>query len=232
MKILLPAKITYIKSNHEWLQTSLVSLSSVVTAISTLLSFFQTQQSFVSISIYSCYVAMGPACGKSHLPEEGVKQKKTAEGDDDWKALLTSGATNDAPQRQKTEKRDTDGTEAFQALSPRSKPPTEPEAPEAPEPYGLIDEYVDDLLGIPPEERPSWQRPSWHQTGSSMDVPEMVLQDGSRALALPAAESRASQTPTPYLEGVLNGWAAIDRPVESKEVRDEPAPKRRADRPS
>lgn len=107
--------------------------------------------------------------------------------------------------------------------------PEAPEAPEAPEPYGLIDEYVDDLLGIPPEERPSWQRPSWHQTGSSMDVPEMVLQDGSRAPALPA-ENRALQTPTPYLEGVLNGWAAIDRPVES-EVR-EPAPKRRADRPS
>lgn len=163
-------------------------------------------------------------------PEEGVKQKKTAEGDDDWKALLTSGATNDAPQAQnQAEKRDTD---AFQALPPpRSKPLTEPEAPEAPEPYGLIDEYVDDLLGIPPEERPSWQRPSWHQTGSSMDVPEMVLQDGSRAPALPASENRASQTPTPYLEGVLNGWAAIDRPVES-EVRDEPAPKRRADRPS
>jgi hypothetical protein len=116
-------------------------------------------------------------------------------GDDDWKALLTSGATNDAPQAQnQAEKRDTD---AFQALPPpRSKPLTEPEAPEAPEPYGLIDEYVDDLLGIPPEERPSWQRPSWHQTGSSMDVPEMVLQDGSRAPALPASENRASQTPT------------------------------------
>ena len=28
------------------------------------------------------------------------------------------------------------------------------------------------------------------------------------------------QLPRPYLEGVLNGWAAIDRPVES-EVRDE-----------
>jgi hypothetical protein len=29
-----------------------------------------------------------------------------------------------------------------------------------------------------------------------MDVPEMVLQDGSRAPALPASENRASQTPT------------------------------------
>ena len=108
--------------------------------------------------------------------------------------MLTSGATSDAPQAQNpAEKRDTD---AFHALPSRSKPLTEAsEAPEASEPYGLIDEYVDDLLGIPPEERPSWQRPSWHQTGSSMDVPEMVLQDGSRAPALPA-ENRASQTPT------------------------------------
>ena len=39
--------------------------------------------------------------------------------------------------------------------------------------------------------------------------------------------------PRPYLEGVLNGWAAIDRPEgESTHVRDEPAPKRRVERPS
>ena len=116
-------------------------------------------------------------------------------GDDDWKALLTStGASSQTRQAQQNNQRSdqetNDASVAFQDL------PKPVESPDEPEPYGLLDEYVDDLLGIPPEERPSWQRPSWQQTGSSMDVPHMVLQDGSRG-PVPATEKR-SETPTQH----------------------------------
>ena len=113
-------------------------------------------------------------------------------GDDDWKVLLTlSGASSQTQAQNNQRSQETNAvTVPFQDL------PKPVEAPDEPEPYGLLDEYVDDLLGIPPEERPSWQRPSWQQTGSSMDVPHMVLQDGSRG-PVPATEKR-SETPTQH----------------------------------
>mmetsp|Transcript_7584 Transcript_7584/g.9413 ORF Transcript_7584/g.9413 Transcript_7584/m.9413 type:complete len:169 (+) Transcript_7584:55-561(+) len=168
---------------------------------------------------------MGPACGKSHMPEEAGKPE--ADEDDDWKALLTSGASNAMPaqaQEQKTGQKLE--TKAQSSVDFQSLPPE----PKEPEPYGLIDEYVDDLLGIPQEERPSWQRPSWQQTGSSMDVPKMVLQDGSRGPAAGVPGKQQTSMPTPYMEGVLNGWAAIDRPEVDSTIQ--PAPKRRVDKSS
>eukprot|EP00438_Fugacium_kawagutii_P021888 Skav219753 [mRNA] locus=scaffold569:223301:224872:- [translate_table: standard] len=168
-----------------------------------------------------------PACGKSHMPEE---PKKTIEGDDDdWKALLTtSGASShtgvEARQSERVDTKETEAVDAETFQAQASSPPSIP--PKQDEPYGLLDEYVDDLLGIPLEERPSWQRPSWKQTGSSVDVPEMVLHDGSRG---PALQSEAQSQPTPYLEGVLNDWAAIDA-EDPIPMRDGPAPKRRVDR--
>ena len=67
------------------------------------------------------------------------------------------------------------GVEPLEAL--QASPSQETEA------YGLLDEYVDDLLGIPQKDRPvSWSRPSWQETAASM--PKMVLEDGSRGPAL------------------------------------------------
>jgi len=52
------------------------------------------------------------------------------------------------------------------------------------EPYGLMDEYVDNLLGTPAEERPSdWRRPSIEKTQAALrgQAPQIIYSDGRRA---------------------------------------------------
>ncbi|CAE7232322.1 unnamed protein product [Symbiodinium natans] len=208
---------------------------------------------------------MGLACGTSNLPQTVETSQRSGpskldresdENDDNWKALLTAttgtagqvaptGAGRQAPRSRAAPKATADPAEPLQAS--QNSPQSSPDSQEA---YGLLDEYVDDLLGIPPKDRPvSWSRPSWQETAlaSGMsEMPEMVLEDGSRGPALPslplretlqsepASSSREPAQPvpaTPYLAGVLNGWAVIDRSaVDPKVVRDIPAPKRRADK--
>lgn len=117
-------------------------------------------------------------------------------------------------------------------------------------PYGLLDEYVDDLLGIPLKDRPKdWKRPSINDSEAALKaaVPHIVYSDGRRGppeRAAPQRESRTAKS-SPYLNGVLTGWASIDKDVVAPKVVDEhheavpstvlagsvtPAPKRRADR--
>ena len=160
---------------------------------------------------------MGPAaCGKTKLPDEGSKPQPAA--DDDWKELLTaSNVQSAAPALQE---RGQPSSGMFQDLAP------EPQD----EPYDLLDEYVDDLLGIPIEERTTSQRPSWQATS-----PQIVLEDGSRAPA--TAPTAGAKPSTPYLAGVINEWATIDKKqkplgtLEPTETRDGPAPKRRVEKP-
>ncbi|CAE7838230.1 Eif3g [Symbiodinium necroappetens] len=192
-------------------------------------------------------VDMGLACGTSHLPQASATNvpNKDPEGDDNWKALLT--ATSPAARPDPSGPAELRGGTQHSAESPK---PLVDGASQDTEAYGLLDEYVDDLLGIPWQDRPvSWSRPSWQETAhaSGMSMPEMVMEDGSRGPALQTlpprenllstATATSSGEPlqpvlaTPYLAGVLNGWAEIDRSaVDAKVVRDSPAPKRRADK--
>ena len=138
---------------------------------------------------------MGLACGKTTLPAEGAlpPAPETA-GDDDWKALLT--ASKQAPGAGSTSTpKEREVMASFSELPDK----------DSSEPYGLLDEYVDDLLGIPLDERPnSSQRATWQAT-----APQMVLEDGSRGPAtLPKPDG--SSASTPYLAGVLNEWATVE----------------------
>mmetsp|Transcript_26702 Transcript_26702/g.50173 ORF Transcript_26702/g.50173 Transcript_26702/m.50173 type:complete len:209 (-) Transcript_26702:82-708(-) len=203
---------------------------------------------------------MGLACGTTHLPQpletSTTSSSKDTEGDDDWKALLSTTT----PQKRTTTQKLTPSEPAEPQVPVAAKAaaggverttvqPSAPSSPSEAEDYGLLDEYVDDLLGIPPQDRPAvWTRPSWQETAASLTsaVPAMVLQDGSKGpalAALPAREgdrvnggqlSQTRQEPlpaTPYLAGVLTGWAEIDRSaVESKVVRESPAPKKRVEK--
>eukprot|EP00931_Biecheleriopsis_adriatica_P094940 TRINITY_DN68572_c0_g1_i1.p1 TRINITY_DN68572_c0_g1~~TRINITY_DN68572_c0_g1_i1.p1 ORF type:complete len:284 (+),score=46.44 TRINITY_DN68572_c0_g1_i1:93-854(+) len=131
------------------------------------------------------------------------------------------------------------------------------------EPYGVMDDYVDDLLGIPKKDRPAgWKAPSLNETEASLGktVPKIIYQDGRRAplpnlpqrervaqqefsqsrTTKPADASGGLKSSTPYMSGVLSGWATIDSAKETPEMKREvdvvvargnaPAPKRRAER--
>ncbi|CAJ1370650.1 unnamed protein product [Effrenium voratum] len=178
---------------------------------------------------------MGLACGKSHLPQ--LPESKTATpgpaGDDDWRALLTapSGPSAASPQRRQEPVPERARQEKEQTPRVEQAEARQEQDPE--EPYGLLDEYVDDLLGIPAKDRPSWQRPSWKETQGDLSakVPQMVREDGSRGPALATPEKLPSSS---YMAGVLSGWAAIDSDkvtTDAKDAKEGPAPKRRVERP-
>lgn len=125
--------------------------------------------------------------------------------------------------------------------------------------YDILDDYVDNLLGIPKADRPSgWQRPSVADTEKALPrpAPQIIYSNGTRGppvQALPPRQapnvqeasrakdgSSAASAPgkaSPFLNGVIGGWAGID--AESKDTATNgvsarvadgtgPAPKRKA----
>jgi len=138
-----------------------------------------------------------------------------------------------------------------------------PAAEEDDEAYGLLDEYVDDLLGIPQARRPNdWKRPSIKDTEASLQgaTPQIIFGDGRRGPpkeAMPPRESlqeelgpmevprdqRPSLVPppgataaagargsTPYMSGVITGWASIDAQAVNQKVAGGEGPEPRAAR--
>ena len=114
------------------------------------------------------------------------------------------------------------------AVGPRAKQEEEDE------PYGLLDEYMDDILGIPAGQRPAnWQRPTLSDTAASM--PQIIFADGRKAPMdgeLPRKENVAEwdldgeaapsapgpgSSPPPYISGLLKNWAAVDQEGEGHE---------------
>ncbi|CAJ1370651.1 unnamed protein product [Effrenium voratum] len=169
---------------------------------------------------------MGLACGKSHLPQ--LPESKTATpgpaGDDDWRALLTapSGPSAASPQRRQEPVPERARQEKEQTPRVEQAEARQEQDPE--EPYGLLDEYVDDLLGIPAKDRPSWQRPSWKETQGDLSakVPQMVREDGSRGPALATPE----KLPSSWL-GTL--WGSLYRHLHEK-TRENPVAVQQVDR--
>jgi len=73
--------------------------------------------------------------------------------------------------------------------------------------YGLLDEYVDDLLGIPDAQRPnSWQRPSMAETEASLKgtMPHIIFGDG---------RSGPPVGPKPVREGLVEAEAVTPTKV-------------------
>merc|ERR1712217_171385 len=93
--------------------------------------------------------------------------------------------------------------------------------------YDILDDYVDDLLGIQSKDRPAdWKRPAVEETEKSLpNAPHIIYSNGTRgppAQAAPptmqamlsghdASGNAAAPAPAnPYLNGVIGGWASID----------------------
>ena len=134
-------------------------------------------------------------------------------GDDNWKALLTAtspAAPADQPSANLRGEKQHPGESPTPLVDAGASPD---------EAYGLLDEYVDDLLGIPWQDRPgAWSRPSWQETAraSGMSMPEMVMEDGSRGPALQTLPPRenllstgaatSSGEPLPPVPATFRGW--------------------------
>lgn len=102
------------------------------------------------------------------------------------------------------------------------------------EAYGLLDEYVDDLLGVPEAQRPSDRKRPAAEASFRGTTPDIIYNDGRRGPPLqsmpgleedsPAkvpADPRPSLVPPPgskaapktsdeFMSGVIHGWASID----------------------
>eukprot|EP00930_Biecheleria_cincta_P038683 TRINITY_DN26569_c0_g1_i1.p1 TRINITY_DN26569_c0_g1~~TRINITY_DN26569_c0_g1_i1.p1 ORF type:complete len:238 (+),score=64.91 TRINITY_DN26569_c0_g1_i1:111-824(+) len=208
--------------------------------------------------------------------EKPNKEGDAGADDDDWKALLspTPGVAPPAGLPAAPKVAASESVTAPRAAQQRSqgsasKPPSAaakraaarlgvPLPSDEDQPYGLMDEYMDDLLGIDKKDRDSnWKRPSLQETESALrELPQIVYQDGSKGPShsrMPRKEilveenaskvekkgSGSTPAATPYLSGVLNNWAEIDssskvetQTVQTTQVgrdtRDRPAPKRKA----
>jgi len=109
--------------------------------------------------------------------------------------------------------------------------PTHDEA----EPYTALDNYVDDLLGIPPDERAAhWERPSDATVLSAM--PEAIRKSsGPKPPSMPQEDdplddNLQKELVTPYFSNVIGGWASIDAEVlKDTTANSTTAPKRAAE---
>lgn len=202
--------------------------------------------------------------------EKPDKKGDAGADDDDWKALLSPTPGVAPPAGMPAAPRaaasvSVAAPRAAQQRSSRSEPSAAakraaarhgvPLLNDEEQPYGLMDEYMDDLLGIDKKERDSnWKRPSLQETETSLrEAPQIVYEDGSKGpmnSRMPRKETLVEEkenaskldkkgVPTAYLSGVLNDWADVDstkkaqaQTVQSTQVgrdtRDRPAPKRKA----
>eukprot|EP00929_Paragymnodinium_shiwhaense_P007525 TRINITY_DN111443_c0_g1_i1.p1 TRINITY_DN111443_c0_g1~~TRINITY_DN111443_c0_g1_i1.p1 ORF type:complete len:240 (-),score=53.79 TRINITY_DN111443_c0_g1_i1:148-867(-) len=118
--------------------------------------------------------------------------------------------------------------------------------------YGAMDDYIDDLLGTPLEDRPAHSA-SFRQQNTAQAAEaalaakfnaEIIYADGRRG---PAEELRPadpnqedgqvapSMSSSPFFENVITGWASIDKESANQQALDtkvasdlRPAPKRKA----
>lgn len=117
------------------------------------------------------------------------------------------------------------------------------------EEYGVLDEYMDDLLGTPMKDRPQeWQQPSKDQTGAALPAatPNIIFADGRKGPLEDTAQRKKlmiSENPQESGAGtnnilgeVIGGWASIDKAVVEPQaaaapsvvMKTGPSPKRKA----
>mmetsp|Transcript_24367 Transcript_24367/g.56627 ORF Transcript_24367/g.56627 Transcript_24367/m.56627 type:complete len:303 (+) Transcript_24367:81-989(+) len=111
--------------------------------------------------------------------------------------------------------------------------------------YGHVDNYVDDLLGTPMKDRPEeWRNRSIEaaaEAALSAEMPNIIFANGRKGPPLEAKPemprlkeqepiemsypdpSQLSTQVSPYLNGVLTGWATVDLPALDSKGADGPA---------
>ncbi|CAE8599661.1 unnamed protein product [Polarella glacialis] len=220
---------------------------------------------------------MGLGCGKALLPNEPPlpadaqlpAEPSEFKEEDDWRVLLAS-SPGDRVQSSPSPPSTRQGLAAAPPagvrnlhLQQKKLAPPEPSAAavkaaaragvplpnlDEDEPYGLMDDYVDDLLGIPKNKRSG---PTLRAPGAALQgaVPQIIFGDGTRGVpekAMPRMDKFAEEAPgfepsdleqavvlesaSPYMAGVLGDWASIDKTLVKTQVAQQagPAPKRKA----
>merc|ERR1712070_451230 len=110
------------------------------------------------------------------------------------------------------------------------------------ETYGYLDDYVDNLLGIPQQDRGAdaldFQKNRDAEAPlpeSSLPKPNIIYADGRKGPAESEVQPKkvSSEASQKLMGGVINGWASLDAEViETKVAEDgKAAPKRKAERP-
>lgn len=212
------------------------------------------------------------ACGKKSLPDDnpfpGTGVAADPADDKFFRMMLTSGAVEAPPQKSSASSRPSDRLVDNRAEIAKSSSGSGSGRPAAEakvyssavlnhaarlgvplpiddeeEPYGVLDEYVDDLLGTPLQERPAeWQQPSQDQTEAELpkSVPNIIYADGrkgpvsqdepQRSTAVSKSENPQEPNKANLLEGVIKEWATVDASVIKTTVvtKTAPSPKRKA----